>query len=81
MNPKTPPTAPPGSFPPKAPHARLEFRAMLLPLYTHVSRPFGTRQPFSRTRHRAPAMTAQASPRPCRICGKAIAWSSGGSTG
>ena len=30
-------------------------------------------------RHRAPAMTGRASPRPCRICGKVIASSSGGS--
>src|SRR5260370_30218396 len=50
MNPKPPPTAPPGSFPPKAPHARLEFRAMLLPLYTHVSRPFWDRSALSLSR-------------------------------
>jgi hypothetical protein len=33
----------PGSSPRKAPpsHSRLEFRAVLLPLYAHVSRPFG----------------------------------------
>src|SRR4029077_14419630 len=49
--PQTPPTAQPGSSPPKAPPSPLappafagagfEFRAVLLPLYAHVSRPFG----------------------------------------